>query len=78
MAQQLGQEIVGYDNVVVVGLAPHEDLQNIRGDNWAKSPLNRDHVTYCYLRDPHINAQAVAANLGATLRTEPVRIDNYR
>ena len=78
MAQQPDQRIVGYDLVEVVGLAPHQALQNISGDNWPNPPWTCNYVTYCYLRAPPINAEAVARNLGATLRTESVYVDNNR
>ena len=78
MAQQPGQRIVGRDLVEIVGLAPRQTLQNISGDNWPNPPGNCDYVTYCYLKAPPVNAEAVARNLGATLRAESVYVDNNR
>ena len=78
MARQSVQRIVGYDWIHVDGLAPRQGLQNINGDNWPNPPWTCDYVTYCYLRAPPVNAEAVARELDATLRTEPVRVDNNR
>ena len=78
MAQQSGQRIVGHDLVEVDGLAPRQGLQNISGDNWPNPPWTCHRVTYCYLTAPPINAQAVAAYLGATLRTQSVYVDGNR
>ena len=77
-AQQSVQRIVGYDWVEVDALAPNQALQNINGDNWPNPPWNCDYVTYCYLKAPPINAEAVARVLGVTLYTEPVHEDNDR
>ena len=78
MAQQSGQRIVGHDLVKVDGLAPRQTLQNISGGNWPAPPWTCDYVTYCYLNTPPSNAEAVARKLGATLRTESVRVDNNK
>lgn len=64
--------------VKVVGLAPHDELQNIKGSNWATFPGGREYVTYCYLESLPQVASEKATELEAEIRSEPVRIDNER
>ena len=75
MAQQSGQRIVGHDLVKVVHLDTHQNLQNISGDNCPAPSWTCDYVTYCYLRAPPSNAEAVARKLGATLHTQSIYVD---
>ncbi|KAL1522396.1 hypothetical protein AB1Y20_017386 [Prymnesium parvum] len=69
--------IVGACILQVNGLAPHEKIQNIRGDNWPDPPFNLGYVTYAYIENAE-SASTTARRLGAKLETHEVRVDSNR
>mmetsp|Transcript_7854 Transcript_7854/g.19387 ORF Transcript_7854/g.19387 Transcript_7854/m.19387 type:complete len:163 (+) Transcript_7854:108-596(+) len=70
--------IVGFCSLTVIGLAPRERIQNMRGDeNEWTPPFNLGNLTYTYIEND-ASVAATAERYAAQLETERVHVDGDR